>query len=472
MSDIRILVIDDEPDMLRYMQTLLEINGCEVLAARSGAQAIEIISSGAKPHLVFLDLVMPGMDGIEVLPKLRAVDPSLHVIVVSCVNETAKIVQCMKLGAQDFLNKPFRAADLESVLARFHHAADASQPDLGKDYHYEEIDENTFFVAAAPKMLAIHEQITPIAAAEVPVLLLGESGTGKEVLARLIHARSPRANETFLKVNCAALPADLLESELFGYEAGAFTGAAKTKPGKFELANNGTLFLDELGEMAPHLQAKLLHTLQDGEYTPLGSRRTRKSNARVVAATNINIEQSIQDRSFREDLYYRLNTFCIEIPPLRHRREDIPVLLSQTMSRMSARFGGPHLTLSKALVDAAVAAEWRGNVRELHSFVKRFLILQDEEAALRELQSQPKAQQVATIEPTQGSSAKLRIIGKDAKMSAEYEAIERALAQSGGNRRAAAKMLNISYRSLMYKMRDHRLQSPRATSHGRSRLNA
>src|SRR3982751_2662028 len=260
---------------------------------------------------------MPGIDGLQTLEQLRQKKPGIRVVMLSCVADTRKVVQAMKLGAQDYLTKPFQKAELDAVI-------DLS---LGKGKQVagevEELADDVFFIAASPAMRKIRSQVGLVANVDIPVLLLGESGTGKEILARLIHKMSPRAHRTFLKVNCAALPAELLESELFGYEPGAFTGATHSKPGKFELCNKGTILLDEIGEMPTQLQAKLLHVLQDQQFSRLGSRNVIKVDVRILAATNIDIPSAIAEKKLREDLYYRLNGFTITLPPLRERREEI-----------------------------------------------------------------------------------------------------------------------------------------------------
>ena len=262
---------------------------------------------GCSPDLVLLDLLMPGIDGLQTLEQLRQLKPGLKVVMLSCVSDTRKVVQAMRLGAIDYLTKPFQKAELDAVIGQCVGTRRA-RPTPAK---LKNLCDDVFFVAASPAMKKIRSQAALVANVDIPVLLLGESGTGKEVLARLIHKLSPRAHRTFLKVNCAAVPADLLESELFGYEAGAFTGANHAKPGKFELCNKGTILLDEIGEMPPLLQAKLLHVLQDQTFSRLGSRTVIKVDVRILAATNINIPEALANKRLREDLYYRLNAFTL-----------------------------------------------------------------------------------------------------------------------------------------------------------------
>ena len=330
----------------------------------------------------------------------------------------------------------------------------------------EELYDDVFFVAASPAMRKIRSQAALVANVDIPVLMLGESGTGKEVVARLIHKLSPRAHRTFLKVNCAAVPADLLESELFGYEAGAFTGATHPKPGKFELCNKGTILLDEIGEMPPLLQAKLLHVLQDQQFSRLGSRSVIKVDVRILAATNINIPEAIANKQLREDLYYRLNAFMLQLPPLRERKEEIPILLKHFMSRMSEQYARPPLPLSQALLQACLEYAWPGNLRELNNFVKRYLVLGDEKLAVQELQpkhdgSGPRAD---SSSPTSEGGGGLKSLARSAKDEAEAEAIKQALNQTNWNRKQAAALLKISYKALLYKIRQYGIAQT-STSH-------
>lgn len=459
-----ILVVDDEPSMLRYLQMLLEIDGYQVETATNGAEALRRVEQGANPDLILMDVLMPQMDGIQALEKIRHVRQSAKIVMLSCISDTQQVVTAMRLGAHDYLAKPFHKADLDLVLQRsLTPAQKIVLPDEGQ---VEELSDDLFFFAASPAMRKIRTQIGLLANVDVPVLLLGESGTGKEVLARLVHKTSKRAHRPFLKVNCAALPADLLESELFGYEPGAFTGATRAKPGKFELCNKGTILLDEIGEMPPVLQAKLLHVLQDGQFSRLGGRYTLKVDVRILAATNVNIQEAIADRTFREDLYYRLNAFTLQIPPLRQRREEIPHLLKHFMNRLSESYAQPPLPLSPALLEACQQSSWPGNLRELGNFVKRYLVLRDEELALRELQTSiqnTRAQtngnssSAAVSEENQGG---LKSLVRSLKNDAEAQAIQKALDQSKWNRKSAAVALNISYKALLYKIRQYGIQPP------------
>src|ERR1700726_3025772 len=426
-----ILLVDDEPGMLRYIRTLLEVDEHKVQTASTGEEAVERVQKGLHPDLVLLDLLMPGIDGLQPLEKLRQLKPGLKVVMLSCVNDTRKVVQAMRLGAIDYLTKPFQKAELDAVIGQCVGTAksDAYAGDI------EELCDDVFFVAASPAMKKIRSQAALVANVDIPVLLLGESGTGKEVLARLIHKLSPRAHRTFLKVNCAAVPADLLESELFGYEPGAFTGATHAKPGKFELCNKGTILLDEIGEMPPALQAKLLHVLQDQQFSRLGSRSVIKVDVRILAATNIDIPEALASKRLREDLYYRLNAFTLQIPPLRERKEEIPILLKHFMSRMSEQYARAPLAFSPELMQACLDYPLPGNLRELNNFIKRFLVLGDEKLAINELKPRDDGHNVrpeAAHSPAEGGGG-LKSVARSAKDEAEAEAIRQALDQTNWN---------------------------------------
>ncbi len=455
-----ILVVDDEPGMLRYMRTILEVDAYNVETASSGTDAVQRIQKGPTPDLVLLDLVMPGIDGLQTLEQLRQIDPKLKVVMLSCVSDTKKVVQAMHLGAQDYLTKPFQKSELDALLKQFlDRSPEVAPPPEGE---VDEVSEDVFFVAGSPAMHKIRSQAKLVSNVDIPVLILGDSGTGKEVVARLIHKMSARAHRTFLKVNCAAVPAELLESELFGYEAGAFTGAVRSKPGKFELCNKGTLLLDEIGEMPPALQAKLLHVLQDGEFARLGGRASIKVDVRVLAATNINMEEAIATKLFRADLYYRLNAFTLKVPALRERKEEIPLLLKHFMSLLSDRYARHPLPLSPALVDACIRYPWPGNLRELENFIKRYLILRDDNLAMQELQSHMET--AASAEPAKKADATangLKSLVRGVKDEAEIEAISKALEQTNWNRKHAAALLRISYKALLYKMRQYGIEDSR-----------
>jgi DNA-binding NtrC family response regulator len=465
MSDrAKILLVDDEPGMLRYIRTLLEVDNHTVQTASTGEEALELVEKGLQPNLVLLDLLMPGIDGLETLERLRKLQPNVRVVMLSCVNDTKKVVQAIRLGATDYITKPFQKAELDTVIDQ---CLGTNQQNYAGEV--EDLGDETFFVAACANMRKLRSQAALVAHVDIPVLMLGESGTGKEVMARLIHKLSPRAHRTFLKVNCAAVPADLLESELFGYEAGAFTGATHAKPGKFEICNKGTILLDEIGEMPPSLQAKLLHVLQDQQFSRLGSRSVLKVDVRILAATNINIPEALASKRLREDLYYRLNAFTLQIPPLRERREEIPILLKHFMAQLSEQYARPPLPFSQEMLRACATYNWPGNLRELGNFVKRYLVLGDDKLAINELQPRTDgsgaqfdpAPSRNGSEPTGG----LKSLARSAKDEAEAEAIAKALDETNWNRKQAAALLQISYKALLYKIRQYGIAQQNKNAH-------
>jgi two-component system response regulator AtoC len=458
-----ILIVDDEPSVLRYTKTLLEVDHYNVETAASGEEALQRMHRGPAPSLIVLDVGMPGMDGLQTLASCKKIYPDQKILMMSCSSDTTKVVQAMKLGAADYLSKPFEAPQLKGAIRRALESgredADLAAQDSAKESAViEHLDDDLFFLAASPVMKQIHAQVALVARVDVGVLLLGESGVGKEVLARLIHKVSIRSRRPFVKVNCAALPNDLLESELFGYEAGAFTGATAPKPGKFQLAENGTILLDEIGEMSAPLQAKLLHVLQDGRFFRLGGRTNIKANARILAATNIDVQKAIAEHKLREDLYYRLSSFTITIPPLRERREEIPWLLTHYMNDLSTKFGKNPLPISDRLVRECVRYHWPGNLRELGNFVKRYLVLEDEKFIIDELRMKNKeagageAEQGGALTPKPGG---LKALVRTLKDDAEAKEILRALEKANWNRKLAAAQLCISYKALLYKIKQY-----------------
>lgn len=477
-ANATILIVDDEPSMLRYTKTLLEVDNYSVETAGSGFEAIKRVQEGLKPSLILLDMAMPSMNGLQTIEECKKIRPEQKIVVLSCVSDTSTVVQAIKLGALDYVTKPFYKSELDAVLKRCLEpekpakgTTDLHRYSVSDDVQIESLEDDLFFLAASPQMKQIRAQVSLVAKVDVPVLLLGESGVGKEILARLIHKMSIRAHRPLLKVNCAALPAELLESELFGYEAGAFTGAQRSKPGKFEQCNKGTILLDEIGEMSTPLQAKLLHVLQDGSFSRLGSRSNVMVDVRVLAATNINIEEAIANKTLREDLYYRLNAFTMHIPPLRERREEIPLLLKHFMNRLSERYANAPLSYSERLVRACMLYHWPGNLRELGNFVKRYLVLQDEDMAISELEAKGKGQGNGLAESSFNGGAAaspeggLKSLVRSLKDEAELRAIEQALVATNWNRKMAAARLNISYKALLYKIKQYQIVPP-----GSSRL--
>jgi two-component system response regulator AtoC len=461
----RILVVDDEPSIRKYLQTLLEVDGYRVTAVSSGAEALEQIQEGERPTFVILDVLMQEMNGLETLRRIMQVDRSLNVIMLSCTNEVTTVVEAIRLGAQDYLTKPFEKAELDAALLKCRQKMELRKENQSLREYCDHITEDLSFLVASPQMVRIRQQILQIAPVDVPVFICGESGVGKEVVARMIHMRSTRRNLPFMKVNCAALPGELLESELFGYEQGAFTGAVRSKPGKFELANKGTFFLDEIAEMSPHLQAKLLHVLQDHQYSRLGGRHLVDVDVRVLAATNVEIQEAMKSGRLREDLYYRLNVLSINVPPLRERTTEIPLLFRHFLNKYAEKFQKQLPTPSEHLMEAAMRYPWPGNLRELENFVKRYVILEDDEGSFRELVEMAGARQRTSPreEPAPVRQQGLKALVRGLKDEAEMEAIADALEKTHWCRKDAARMLGISYKALLYKIRQFNLDAGRSS---------
>jgi len=470
-----ILVVDDEPSIRKVLQTLLEVDGYKVETASSGKEALARVGGGERPDLIILDVLMPEIDGIETLRQLMQIDRSLSVIMLSCSNEVTTVVEAIRLGAMDYLTKPFEKPELEAAFLKCRQKQQLRSENEALREYCEALTEDISFLAASPQMLKIRQQILQIAPVDVPVFISGESGVGKEVVSRMIHLRSTRKQQAFVKVNCAALPGELLESELFGYEQGAFTGAVRAKPGKFELANRGTIFLDEIAEMSPHLQAKLLHVLQDGQFSRLGARAVVNVDVRVLAATNVDVKEAMRTGRFREDLYYRLNVLSIHIPPLRERTGEIPLLFRHFLVKYSEKYGKAAMEPSKHLMEAALRYPWPGNLRELENFVKRYVILEDDEGSFRELVEMTGQQQriapreEATPAPKEQG---LKALVRGLKDEAEMEAIADALEKTNWCRKDAARMLGISYKALLYKMRQFNLDSGRGARSAAARAAA
>jgi two-component system response regulator AtoC len=506
VTPARLALVDDDPQFVEYLQTLLRSRGYEVKTYSSGADLLQALSRGPVPDVVLLDVLMPGMNGLETLRAARNAAPGVQVIMLSGQQVPSTIVDAVRLGAVDYVVKPddpegmgeaavevairnaVEKMSLTSEVARLR-AQVAEDPDGAQPCWGD-----------ASSMRPVLMMIERIADSDVSVLLSGESGVGKEVIARELHRRSNRRSKNFVKVNCAALPADLLESELFGHERGAFTGAQASRIGKFEYANEGTILLDEIGELPASLQAKLLHVLQDHEFTKLGSNRPVAVDVRIIAATNRDLEAMIRAGQFREDLYYRLQVIEIHVPPLRERREEILPLVEFFLMKYSARYGRPVARPSQRLREAFLSYTWPGNVRELENVVKRYVILQDENLVLDELERQrspidqqlpivgsttaaatprepapPAEHRPAAEPPAQAAAAsrspapihlddangsKLPELARRAALSAEREAIQQALDRFRWNRRKAAQLLGVSYKTLLNKMKECGITAP------------
>jgi len=448
-------VLDADPAILDYVRRILT-DRCDLSLYTDPTELTQSLGKASGPDLILMDWHADdnvSEDSPHVLARILESRPSLPVVVMSCSSELEDLVQATRMGAADIILKPFQEDDIYEVVQR--HYVEPNSPQI--EVKETPLDENTSFVRSGKRMREIESQCSLVARTDIPVLILGESGTGKEIAAKFIHKMSARSQRSFLKVNCAAMPLDLLESELFGYEQGAFTGAVKSKPGKFEICDKGTIFLDEIGEMPTALQAKLLQVLQDGSFARLGSRTTIKVDVRVIAATNINIKSAIAQKTFREDLYYRLNGFCMNLPPLRERRDEIPTLVQYFMRRISAKFEREPLPISRALMQALTGYAWPGNLRELENTIKRYLVLADEQAIMNELDPRCNSGSMTTAPDEMGNRGGLKRLVRGLKDDAESAVILQTLEGTRWNRKAAATDLQISYKALLYKIKQYNL---------------
>jgi len=458
-ESVRILVVEDDVELRAYLEMALRCLGYKVELAQDGGEAMECLQEGGvEIAAVLLDLLMPNHDGLETLRHIRVLYPQVPVIIVSGSPAPLNIVAAMKSGATDFLCKPVTHEDLQKAITR---ALDVKTVECLRPA--KSIAATTgAFIGKSPLMAGIQASLAQVGWSEAPVLIQGETGSGKEIIARELHAHSPRAKKAFFKLNCAALPSELVESELFGYERGAFTGAFQRKPGMFEMADGGTILLDEIGDMDVRLQAKLLQVLQDREFQRIGGKDVIRVDVRIIAATHRELERAIADGSFREDLYYRLNVVNIHLPPLRNRKEDI-VALAEFLLKRHVKPGVGLPTITSELKTAMLSWDWPGNVRELENFVRKLLIFQVPAAAARELHER------AARKPTIGgmAAAARAASGNDvggaavpileqvtkAKQHAEADAILNALNTMRWNRKQAAALLQIDYKALLYKMK-------------------
>jgi len=514
-----IAVVDDDSGFAGYLRTFLALRGYEARAYTRGDEIVAAIRQGEPPDIVLLDVAMPGMDGIQTLKALKSARPELQVVMLSGREQANIIVEAVRLGAADYVVKPGDPEGLGEIAldAAIKQAIERNRlvNELSDLRRQLSDDQNQAFIGwgDSPAMRQVAHLIEQVADSDVTVLIRGESGVGKELVARAIHQRSTRRHKPFVKVNCAALPAELLESELFGHEKGAFTGAAATRIGKFEQANFGTILLDEIGEMKPPLQAKLLHVLQDAEFTKLGSNKKISIDVRVVAATNRDVEQMMLKGDFREDLYYRLKVIEATVPPLRERRDEIPHLTDFFIAKYSQRYNRPVRPLSDELRQMFLTYDWPGNVRELENMIKRFVILQDEALVMREL-TKPRATAAPAAAPSHSNAGaaatselplqsspnappslpasdaratvpepddeedvadgevplavpaisadgrRLADVAREAALAAERVAIADTLRQVHWNRRKAAQILGVSYKTLLNKIKETGIERP------------
>jgi two-component system response regulator AtoC len=490
----QVMVVDDDSTMCNFLRSFLSERGYDAVTVGDAEEAVRRYHSN-RPAAVILDMVMPGpMDGLAALAAFKKIDREVPVIVLSGQGRTATIVQAMKLGASDFVSKPFEATDLEAPLT-----AALQQYQLTREVatlrdELQSQSKYKMLFGDSERMAEVQDLIDRVADTDVTILIRGESGTGKELVARALCASSLRRDKPFVKVNCAALPTELLESELFGFERGAFTGAIQQKPGKFEFANHGTMFLDEIGDMSVPLQAKLLQVLQDGEFSRLGGKHDVHVDVRVVAATNKDLEQAVADGIFREDLFFRLNVVCINMPPLRERRQDVPMLADYFLKKYSVQYNKPRAEISQDTMRLLMDYDWPGNIRELENLVKRTVVLGSEVpihkeiahaiamAAHRVAAAPARVRNQAAVSVAAGAASTLPVphpgpltptelacaaaeaghyslkdISRTAAREAERELIFKMLQQTRWNRKETAEILGISYKALLYKIKENGL---------------
>jgi len=509
----QVMVVDDDLAMCGFLRAFLGSRGYSALTTTNAEDALRRFHQ-ERPAAVLLDVVMPGsMDGLAALAAFKKIDRDVPVIVISGQGRTNTVVQAMKLGANDFVCKPFEDHELEVLLGNALRQRQLSQEVATLRAQLNEQSKYTMLFGHSEKMAEVRDLIERVSDTDVTVLIRGESGTGKELVARAVHERSLRRERPFVKVNCAALPSELLESELFGFEKGAFTGAIQHKPGKFEFANHGTMFLDEIGDIGYPLQAKLLQVLQDGEFARLGGKADVRVDVRLVAATNRDLETAVASGQFREDLYFRLNVVTINLPPLRERREEIPLLTDHFLKKYSVQYNKPVGTVSPDLARQFMNYDWPGNVRQLENLIKRMVVLGSDSAILKELQqppatltfrpqpsptsaprafaakppspvlppsaaavhsagsasgpstthagatgAEPLAAVASAVATTAGSGhVSLKDIARTAAREAERELILRMLTRTRWNRKEAAEILGISYKALLYKIKENGL---------------
>lgn len=451
-----ILIIEDKDSMAQMLKETLEAEGYGVVIAKDGVEGIRRIKD-TKLNAVITDLKLPKKDGLEVLKTSREENPLMPVIVMTAYGSIETAVNAMKLGAYDFLTKPL---DTDYLLLLLRRALESqrlhTENMLLKDKLSAEMGMPEI-IGKSPKMVEIANNIQKVAPTKTTVLLLGESGTGKELFARAIHFLSPRRQHPFVTINCAAIPKGLLESELFGHEKGSFTGADERKLGKFELADNGTVFLDEIGEMDIALQSKVLRTLQEGEIERLGGTKTIKVDVRIIAASNKNLEDAVREKTFREDLYYRLNVFPIVIPPLRERQDDIPALVSYFISNHSKEMKIREKDITLDAMDAIKNYQWKGNVRELENVIERALILCDGDTITQghlrlDITAFGSTLQDIPMDGTLNETAKIAL------RIAESRRIRKALEETRGNKSRAAEILDVSYKTLLTKIKEYNIE--------------
>jgi len=449
----RILIVDDDEALRESLELVLASEGYEVTTSHDGDSALAYLEN-AHADVVLCDLRMPGLDGFDLIPQISRLLPGVPVVLMSAYGTEDLALEAMRRGAYDYIAKPFQPSEVLLTLRKARERERLRQANQLLQRDVQRAVGDRPIVAASKPMIDLLEMLERTAAFKTTALLTGESGTGKEVLARAIHAQSPRWNASFVAVNCAAIPENLLESELFGHARGAFTGASRARRGLFLEADAGSLFLDEIGELPLALQVKLLRVLQEEEVRPVGESKPRRIDVRVIAATARNLEADVSDGRFREDLYYRLNVMHLQVPALRERRKDIPLLVDHFLTRFRETLGKPVHSVADDVLERLTHYHWPGNVRELENVIERAMILTDgDRIKLRDIPSNI----ASAAAPSEGSSSQDFSLRR-ARRRTEIDAIGRALRATDGNRTHAARLLEISHRALLYKIKELRIR--------------
>ena len=456
----QLLFIDDEEQVLGYVSKNLSSIGYDVVTSTGWGEAKLLLKNpDVHPELIFIEPLLKETNGSRSLRDICAEANQIPVIVLSTSRDPQNIVQAIQAGARDYVFKPVQFKQLSETISTI------LDPKIDLETRPKSSSREAELVFCSPEMERICNTVRQIAATRVPVLIQGESGVGKDLIARMLHRDSDLCDKPFVKVNCAAMPTELVESELFGYRKGAFTGAHIDRAGKFEFANGGTIFLDEIGEFSSSIQAKLLQVLQEGKFTRLGSNQETTVHVRIVAATNRKLEQALKEGTFREDLYYRLNVVNILIPPLRERREEIPLLCKHFLERIGTQYGAAVSTLPEALEKLFYSFHWPGNVRELENVIKRYVVLRDPESLRADLETRMArgvSEEIDAIAANSlrdtGSEMDLKKISRRAAAVAEKSMILKTLRKTKWNRWQAAKELKVSYKTLLTKIEQYQIR--------------
>jgi len=457
MAQARILIVDDEESIREFFEIMLKREGYEVLTAAHGKEALQVLKKQAV-DLVVSDIQMPEMSGLELLTQLKEIDPDLAVIMITAFGSTETAVEAMKMGAYDYVLKPFKIDEVKIIIRQALEKKSLVmeniqlKKELGSRYGYDNI------IGVAPPMLRIYEMVKRISNTKSSVLITGESGTGKELIARAVHYNGPLKDRPFVTVNCGAIPENLMESEMFGHKKGSFTGAIADKKGLFEVANSGTIFLDELGELPLTMQVKLLRVIQEGTFKRVGGTDDVRVDVRIISATNKNLDQEVKALRFREDLFYRLNVIQIHCPPLRERKEDISMLSNHFLEKFSKILDIPVKKVSQEAMNVLQAYHYPGNVRELENIIERTVALEPGAIVLPESLPRHMIERSSEDSSVQMDANRIHIDQSHGvnleKLVADFERtlLVKALQQTGGIKKRAAKLLSISFRSMRYRV--------------------